>query len=275
MRTRLLLPVALVVVAGCHRSAAPDTFTWSGRVAPGGWLRLRNLNGSVLVARATDGDVHIRAVKRYHGGRPEAVRFAVNPEGSDLVACALWGASGGSCTSARYASGRHAGAGLLRRLLYRERSVQVEFVVAVPAGVRVDASTVNGRVTVADVPGEVRAATTNGSVVLTALGGPVHARAVNGRVQVRVDSLAPTAELDAETVNGTVTALAPASLAGDIELSTVNGSARTDFALSGGTASAKQVRGRVGAGGPKLRLKAVNGNVRLLRVGTGEAGDEQ
>ena len=273
MRIRPLLPLALAfvavaaaAVAGCHAPTGSDTFTWSGTVPAGAWLRLRNLNGTVLVARADDGVLRIRGVKRYTRGRPEPVRFVANQEGRDVVVCALWGTHGGTCSSERYASRRSTGSGLWRRLLYRERPVNVEFVVAVPAGVRVDASTVNGRVTVADGPGEVRAATTNGGDAVTALGGPVHGRAVNGRVQVRVDSLAAAAELDAETVNGSVTALAPASLDGDVELSTVNGSARTDFALAGGTASAKQVRARLGAGGPKLRLKAVNGNVRLLRV---------
>lgn len=276
MRVRSLVPILVVAVAGCHGHSTPDTFTWSGRVAPGGWLRLRNLNGPVLVARADDGVVRIRAVKRYRGGRPEAVRFAVNPEGNDVVACALWGASGGSCTGERYSSGRRHGLRVWRRLVHRERSVQVEFVVAVPAGVRVDASTVNGRVTVADVPGEVRAATTNGSVLVAALGGPVHARTVNGSVRVRIDSLAATSALDAETVNGSVTALAPASLDGDIDLSTVNGSARSDFAFAAGRASGKQLRARIGAGGPRLRLHAVNGSVRLLRVvETAAVGDRQ
>jgi len=210
MRIRPLLPLVLVVVAGCHAPTGSDTFTWTGTVPAGAWLRLRNLNGTVLVARAEDGVVRIRGVKHYVGGRPEAVRFVANQEGADVVVCALWGAHGGSCSGERYGSSRGKGGALWRRLLYHEREVNVEFVVAVPAGVRVDASTVNGRITVADVPGEVRVATTNGGVAVTAIGGPVHARTVNGRVQVRVDSLAPTAELDAETVNGTVTALAPA-----------------------------------------------------------------
>jgi len=60
--------------------------------------------------------------------------------------------------------------------------------------------------------------------------------------------------------------LGPASLDGDVDLSTVNGSARSDFALANGTASGKQLRARIGNGGPRLRLHAVNGSVQLLRV---------
>lgn len=272
MRPRhlLLLPAAALVASCSHEPTGSDTFTWSGTVAPGAWMRLRNLNGTVLVARSDDDVVRLRATKRYKGGRPQPVRFEVTPDGGDVTVCALWGERGGTCTAERYAS-RGGRAGLLRRLFSHEQSVNVDFVVAVPAGVRVDASTVNGRVTVADVVGEVRASTTNGSLVLAALGGPVHARSVNGGIRVRVDSLAPGTELEAETVNGSVTALAPSSLQGEVDMATVNGSVRTDFPLAGGMASGKHLRATLGAGGPKLTLRTVNGSVRLLRVGSSEA----
>jgi hypothetical protein len=264
----LLLSAAALLATSCTgHPTAPDVFTWSGRVPPGGWLRLRNLNGVVMVAQSPDDVVRVRATKRYRGRRPQPVRFEVNPEGDATVVCALWGERGGRCTSERYQAGSSA-ASWWRRTLFGEGQVNVEFVVAVPAGVRVDARTVNGRVTVADVVGEVRVSTTNGAVVLAAQGGPVHVRSVNGSIRLHVGELAPGAELEAETVNGSVTALAPASLAGDVELATVNGSARTDFALANGTASGKQVRGAIGGGGPTLRLRTVNGSVRLLRVGS-------
>lgn len=265
-RLLLLLPAAALVASCSHEPSGSDVFTWSGHVAPGAWLRLRNLNGTVLVARSDDDVVRLRATKRYKSGRPQPVRFEVTPAGSDVTVCALWGERGGTCTAERYAS-RGGHGSVVRRLFFREQPVNVEFVVALPAGVRLDASTVNGRVTVADVVGEVRVSTTNGSLVLAAIGGPVHARAVNGGIRVRLDSLAPDAEVEAETVNGSVTALAPSSLQGEIDLATVNGSVRSDFPLTGGMASGKKLHATLGAGGPKLTLRTVNGSVRLLRVG--------
>ena len=267
-RPRLTAAALLVLpLAACeHGAREPDTFAWSQSVPAGQWVRIRNLNGSVRVARAPGGEVHVSATKRYKGGRPERVRFAREIEGGGVLVCALWG-DGGRCDADSYRGGSSGGGNLLEKLFRRRQGVAVDFVVALPAGVKLDASTVNGRVTVADASGEVRARTVNGPVTVDASGGPVSAETVNGSVLARVDQLAPGAGVSLETVNGSVTAMLPPSMDGELDLRTTNGSVASDFPLSVQRVDRRRIHGTLGAGGRQLSFKTVNGSVKLERAG--------
>ncbi len=267
---RLAVAVASLLLAACDHgdaSRVDDAFTWSQSVPAGSWVRLRNVNGSVRVARAEGGSVRVTGTRRYQGRRPETVRFLTAEEGGGTVICAVWGRSGGRCAADGYAGGRQGGGSLLEKLFFRRSSVAVDFVVALPPGVRLDASTVNGRVTVADAVGEVRARTVNGSITVDARGGPVDASTVNGSVLARVADLAPGAGLKLGSVNGSVTAMVPPTMDGDLDLSTTNGRVVTDLPVSTQHVDRRSLRGILGAGGHPLSLQTVNGSVRLEGVG--------
>lgn len=264
---RLAAALLLAPLAACgHDDAAADSFAWSQAVPAGGWVRVRNLNGSVRVARASGPTVRISATKRYKGRRPETVRFLTAADGGGAVVCAVWGSSGGRCSANGYSGGKQGGRSFLRDLLFRRSSVAVDFVVALPPGVRLDASTVNGKLTIADAAGEVKARNVNGSIVIDARGGPVDASTVNGSVLARVADLAPGAGLKLGSVNGSVTAMVPPSIDGDLDLQTTNGRVVSELPVPGQQASRRAIRGTLGAGGRSVSLHTVNGSVRLERA---------
>jgi Putative adhesin len=247
-------------LVACGRDRGPDTTTWHGVVAPGGWVKIRNVNGSVRVARANGAEAVIVATRSYHGRRPEPVRMVTEQHGGDVVACAAWeGAT--DC-----ADRPHRGVGLLRRLLHGYGSTDLSFVVALPAGTRLDASTVNGRVTIADLAGEVVAHSVNGSITLGARGGSVQAKTVNGSIAAQVDALAPGARVALETVNGSVTAMLPAALDASVDASTTNGRVATDFAGLPLDRNAHALHGTLGHGSNAVSLKSVNGAVRIEQI---------
>ena len=66
-----------------------------------------------------------------------------------------------------------------------------------------------------------------------------------------------------ETVNGSVTLTVPASVDADVEIRTTNGRITTDLPITTTRSSRRRVEGTLGDGGPELRLKTVNGSVRL------------
>lgn len=268
-RRALALSVLLagpLAACGDHDASASDVFTWSRTVAPGDWVRVRNLNGNVRVAGASGGSVRITGTRRYRGRRPQPVRFQAAEGGGGVVVCALWGRSGGRCTADDYSSGKTGGS-FLDRLLFRRGEVAVDFVVALPPGVRLDASTVNGRVTVADAASEVRARSVNGSITVDVRGGPVSAETVNGSVLAQVADLAPGAGLSLGSVNGSVTAMVPPGLGGDLDLKTTNGRVVTDLPVAARHVDRRSLRGVLGAGGHPFSLQTVNGSVRLERAG--------
>lgn len=269
-RPRLALALAVLAVvplAACgsdHGSSRSEqAFRWTGTVPQGGWVRIRDLNGSVRVARAPGNEVVITASRRYRGRHPQEVRLVATPDDEGVTACAIWG--DGACTAERYQSTSRGG-GWFERLFRKRASVSIDYVVALPAGVRVDARTTNGGVIVADATSEVVARTVNGSVTIGTAGGRVSGRTVNGSVRARVDGLPAGAAVELATVNGSVTALLPPNVDADVALQTVNGRVKSDFPIALREGSRRSLRGTLGAGGRRVSLETVNGSVTLARL---------
>jgi hypothetical protein len=269
LRMRRHTLVALVVgvaLAGAGRPAgaqerqtARDTFTWDGRIAPGRWLRLKNMNGAITVEGTTGDRAEVRATKRWRRGNPDDVRIEVRkvgPDEGDVLICALWHEES-SCGERSYHSNNSG---------WRRNDTEVEFVVRLPRDVRVDVSTVNGGVDVEGATSEVDARTVNGGIEAMTTGGPVNAGTVNGDIRVRMTQLGNNEELSYETVNGSVTVELPEQLDADVEMTTVNGSLSADYPLTlQGRISPRRIRATIGQGGRRMEFKTVNGDVRLVK----------
>jgi Putative adhesin len=257
--TALALALVLPTVLGAQ------DFTWSGTVARGNWVRTRNINGAVSIEQGTGHRVEITAIKKAsRGGDTSLVKVEVRQaaSGGDVIVCALW-ENRGTCDEDGYRSG-------MRNNRWDDdddsRNVSVEFRVKVPAGVRIDASSVNGRIDIAGATSEVRASTVNGGITASSSGGPVRASTVNGGLDVRMGALSGTEELSYSTVNGSVKVRLPENVNADIELSTVNGSLETAFPITmQGRMDRHHIRARLGNGGPRLTFSTVNGSVELLK----------
>ena len=259
----LLMPAA---TAGAQAAgAAADEFSWNGTVGRGNWVRVRNTNGAVRVEEGTGSRVEVTAVKRVgRGGDASVVRIEAKQAagGGDVLLCAMWG-DGGICEDGNYRGTRKGDwNGDDDR-----RNVAVDFLVKLPAGVKLDASSVNGEVSIAGATSEVRANTVNGKIRATSSGGPVRANTVNGGIDVRMGTLAGTESLEYSTVNGSVRVQLPANTNADVELSTVNGSLESDFPLTvQGRMDRRHMNARIGSGGPRLKFSTVNGSVELVRM---------
>lgn len=274
-RLALLAPVLALALAtlGAPRVAAAQddarrearAFTWEGAIPAGRWIHVRNLNGPVRVERGTGSQVEVVAERRWgRDADPERVRFVAQKasDGQSMVVCALWG-DDASCDEEGMSSGRRG---------WRDDRddgwVSVHFTVRVPAGVRADLRTVNGAVEVRGATAEVVARTTNGSIRAESDGGPVSARTVNGSIDARMRSIGEARDLDFSTTNGSVTVEMPAALGAEVEMSTVNGRVNTEFPVTvSGRIDPKRLRATIGSGGgPRVRLRTVNGSVDLRRA---------
>ena len=235
-------------------------FEWSGKVAGDGWLRIRNLNGTIDVVGGSGDRIEVTATRTWEDdANPEAVRFEVKQEGADVVICALWATydDGDAECGRRYRQ---------ERVHRRARKVQAHFTVKLPRGVRIDASAVNGDVDVRDAAAATIARSVNGSVRVTSGTSPVSASSVNGSVDVEIAAVTGAGEMDFHSVNGSVTVVLPATLDADIELSTVNGEFRSDFPLTiRGRFNGRRMEGQIGRGGPEIKLRTVNGDVEIRK----------
>ena len=143
------------------RSAQYDSsFTTRQSIAPGGTIRVENLNGSIDVEASDNGTTTVSAVKRWTRGDPARVRILVEPGKNGATVCALW-EDERSCEDHPSHNNEH----------HNDHSdVSVRFTVRVAKGVKVDLNTVNGSVDVSGATAAVDAETVNGRVEVATLG---------------------------------------------------------------------------------------------------------
>jgi len=163
-----------------------------------------------------------------------------------------------------------------------EYNYKAEFVVRVPMGLSVCASTVNnGSVDVKDVAGILHVNNVNGPITIENAKNTTNARTVNG--SVHVNYLAnPPEKSSYSTVNGEIRITYPASLAADVSYKTMNGEVFTDFQntemlpatvsktedkRSQGTVYRinSESRIRIGSGGNSLHFETLNGNIYIKK----------
>jgi hypothetical protein len=243
------------------RETQRDAFTWSQRLAPGRWIRVRNLSGRITVTSTTSDRVEVTGTKSWRRGDPESVRFEVQRYGSNgenVVICALW-EDRTSCDERGYEAHN-----------VRNNDVSVDFRIALPRGINIGVSTINGEVDVDGATREVEASTVNGDVGAVSSGGPVKASTVNGSVTARMGRFDSDEDLNFSTVNGSVLAEFDGDLDADVEMTTVNGGFHSDYPVTvRGRLDPHHLRARLGRGGRRVRLTTVNGNVELRRRGGG------
>jgi hypothetical protein len=261
------LLAALVVAAPLsaqERQTDPRAFQWSGRVPQGAWVRLHNVNGGVRVERASGNQVEVVASKQWRRGNPQDVRIEVKrfgPDDESVIICAFW-TENATCDESGYRS-RSEGRNRNRN---RDNDVSVQFTVRLPAGVNINAGTVNGEVAVDGATAEVRAGTVNGDIEAHSTGGPVMGSTVNGNVHVRMGRLSGSRDLSYSTVNGNIVVEFQGDVDADIELTTVNGRLHSSFPLQlQGRIDPRHLRATIGKGGRRVKLTTVNGNVELRK----------
>ena len=218
-------------------------------LAANGVFELQNTNGSVRLTTWDEPRVRIEAVK--HAGSESALeelKVEIVGEGDRLS------------VRTRYPRPRWMGG-----------AGRVDYRVSVPRGARVSVGTVNGRVEVAGVAGDLKAETVNGSVEVTDAGGSVEASAVNGSVEVEVARVDPGGRSRLGTTNGSVRLTLPRDASAEVEAHTVNGSVRCDFDLADSRKSRRKIEGRIGTGGARFELGTVNGSASIDRGLTARA----
>ena len=252
------LIASAIFVAPVGAQEAPP-FDWSGTIAQGRTLEIAGVNGDIDAAISEDGRVHVHATRRGRRSDPESVRIEVVQHDNGVTICAVYPTPSNSRRENRCEEGGG-------DMNVNNNDVEVHFTVRVPAGVRFDASTVNGGIDAEGLRSEVLASTVNGDVSV-ATTGLAQASTVNGDIDARVGAGPLTEDLEFSTVNGSIELSAPAGLAADLEASTVNGEVDSEFdVLVRGRQDRQSLRGTIGGGGQDLDLSTVNGRIRLRRI---------
>lgn len=253
-----LLAIAILVLAAAASSWADDlnTFQWQGNMTPGQTLTIRGISGNIAASLAPSDQAQVTAVKMGARDDPSQVQVREMDSTSGRVFCVVYPNGIDTCAP--------------QSMSFYSNDVQVQFTIQVPAGVRLDANTVDGDIRATGLTAGITATTVNGQLAFSGIGF-ARATTVNGSIAAAIGSVDWTGAASFTTVNGSIDVTLPATADVVLHASTVFGSVTSDFplpvrgpnGLSCSTGST--VHGAIGAGGRNLNLATVNGSIHLRK----------
>jgi hypothetical protein len=141
----------------------------------------------------------------------------------------------------------------------------------------VDAHTGDGSIKLDDVKGSLNVDTGDGSITIGGTFTKVHARSGDGSVTIQAESgSTPNADWDITTGDGSVTLALPDGFGAELDAHTGDGGIRiNDITLSNvtGKIGRNTLRGRLGPGGPNLRVRTGDGSITLKRTLSAERSE--
>jgi DUF4097 and DUF4098 domain-containing protein YvlB len=150
----------------------------------------------------------------------------------------------------------------------------VEYTLTVPRNARLDTiELINGKLDISGVAGDVRASSINGRVTARGLTGEAKLSTINGSLDATFDHLDAAKPITLSSVNGSLALTIPSDSNAELKANTVHGGISNDFNLPvrRGKYVGRDLAGRLGQGGPRVRLSNVNGSIRINHAADGRA----
>lgn len=261
MRRALLGLVASLSLLGMAASGArtqtheqvTEEFHQTYPLSADGRISLENINGSVRVTSWDRNEVKVDAVKRaYTRERLAEAKIEVSANTNSIYIKTDY--PDGNLTFTNDREGRI------------QNPATVEYTLTVPRGARLDAiELINGGLDISGVAGDVRASSINGRVTARGLMGEAKLSTINGRLEAIFDRLDATKPITLTSVNGSVTLTIPSDANAELKATTVHGGISNDFGLPvrRGKYVGRDLAGRLGQGGPRIKLDNVNGSINI------------
>lgn len=125
----------------------------------------------------------------------------------------------------------------------------------------------NGLIECRDTSGKMDVTNSNGKITFHKPRGPIKAHSTNGSININEVQLEYiTSDICCKTSNGGIRISLPYESQYEVDATHVNGKFECDFPITIEEKSRGHIRGRVGEGGPKVRLSTVNGSISIERI---------
>jgi len=233
---------------GSVRGWGKPVFHWSGVLSRGQSIEIQGVMGSIH-AVATDGDsVTVRATRHGRSTSPD-IRFEIVRTENGAIICVLY-----PTPASRPANTCEPGA--RGQFNTRANDVEVEFVVSVPRGIGLIASSSTGNIT------------------SNRLHGPISAYSSAGNIDVAMAATDWAGTRDLESKSGNIEVSLPRDANVEVSAETRTGSVKSDFAIGQRRESflarwklrgslGSSARGVIGRGGRQLNLSTIAGNIAV------------
>lgn len=142
-------------------------------------------------------------------------------------------------------------------------SRRVNYKVTMPKGASLSLASSNGDISVTSVGGAFSAEATNGRITATGLETSAKVSTINGVIALTFDRVGEGG-ITAEATNGTITVSVPKSTNADLSARVTNGAISNEgLDLQVSEQSRRRLDGKLGAGGPAIRLETTNGAITV------------
>ena len=249
MRLRMLQPLAVLIcalaISALPSYAVSKEFSEKYPLEAGGSFELQNVNGTIQVQGWDRDEVEVHAVKTAKNRESDLDRVSIE------------------------VNARPRSISITTRYPQNEGvEVMVEYVIRVPHNSHVEhLGTVNGTLRVSGVSDVEELHTVNGGIEVYEAGGDLRAHTTNGNIHVELASFRNATGALAETTNGSVLLAVPADTQADLEARCLNGNFLSEIPVSmEGGLKPREMHGRIGQGGAPIRLRTVNGAIRLVAL---------
>lgn len=245
----LFLSLGIYSVSLVSAAEEKEDFNKSFNLNSHGTISLENVNGSVVIKTWNEPRVEVHAIKS--GPSQEKlnlVKIDINSQPDQLKIDTVYPKE------------------------IRNVNVVVKYEITVPKTVNLSKiETVNGSVEITGIEGYIKTQTVNGSINITG-GNTVFAETVNGSIKAKLSDFSTNEKAKFETVNGSINLYLSNSINADLEAETVNGKITADVPIATSNFSEKKhLKGKIGKGGPKLNLGTVNGSIVISNSDKGAA----
>ena len=242
--------ILALLTAALASSAPADMFdfgyhwNWNGDIAAGEAVEIRGITGDIHATSSASGRVEVSA--SIEDG--SAVEMRVIDTGAGVAVCAV---RKGTDECATVPGGAPGG--------------RIDYHVRVPSGVSLVARTVNGGIHADALTSDVDASTVNGRVSISTT-GTAQASTVNGSIVAKLMKPFWKKAPQFSAVNGGISVVIPPNVRTGIRAETRNGTIVKDLSAFRGAASDQKLTGTVGGGSGSanpLVIRTINGPIEL------------
>ena len=257
MKTKIALIAAALCALSLHAKKVEETTTHIIPQENITSLEVSNVNGSINCIGWDKSEIDITYTKRVKASSQEDAK-----EYLDKILVEVTKGDGKIVIKTKYPQKKN----LAFWNWFENKSGSVSYDIHVPASLTIVANTVNGSVGIEGIAGKVYSNSVNGRLEAKELGSPAKMSTVNGSIVCRFAEDCTVQEMEFSSVNGSIKTYVPESIGCSLSVKTVNGSIKTDLAISNlETQKRNRLKCDINGGGPLLRFSTVNGSVRISK----------
>ena len=148
----------------------------------------------------------------------------------------------------------------------------VEYTLTIPRKAMLESvELINGSLDIEGVEGAVKASSINGRVTASGLLGETKLSTINGTLNASFTHLDELKPITLSSVNGSVVLVIPSDSNASIRAGTVHGGISNDFGMQvrHGEYVGHNLDGQIGAGGPRIKIDNVNGQIKISHAQDG------